>query len=239
MSAVVDAVLGLSGIPAYSLIGLLAAGEAAAFVGLFLPAEAALLLGGVLASQGRVSLPVMLAVAVIAAIVGDSIGYEIGRRSGPALKGSRLGRAVGEQRWAKGEAFVERRGGPAVFFGRWIGVLRALVPSLAGMGRMRYPRFLLWNSVGGLLWASTVVLAGYAAGSQYKVVEQLFGRASLLVAGTTVLLGGIVLLVRSVSRHPAAWRARLPRIGADRSRARVLGAGRGRRQRDAEAEEAP
>ncbi|TBR17931.1 MAG: DedA family protein, partial [Chitinophagaceae bacterium] len=135
MSRVVDAVLSLSGLPAYALVGLLAAGEAAAFVGLFLPGEAALLLGGVLASQGRVSLPIMIAVAVVAAIVGDSIGYEIGRRGGPALKRSRLGRVVGPERWAKGEAFLERRGGPAVFFGRWVGLLRALVPSLAGMGR--------------------------------------------------------------------------------------------------------
>lgn len=213
MSKVVDAVLGLSGLPAYGLVGLLAAGEAAAFVGLFLPGEAALLLGGVLASQGRVSLPVMLAVAVVAAIVGDSIGYEIGRRGGPALKRSRLGRAVGKERWAKGEAFLERRGGPAVFFGRWVGVFRALVPSLAGMGRMPYPRFLLWNALGGLLWASTVVLVGYAAGAQYKRVEQLFGRASLLVALTTVLLGGLFLLVRSISRHPTAWRTRLARLG--------------------------
>lgn len=214
MSKVVEAVLSLSGLPAYGLVGLLAAGEAAAFVGLFLPGEAALLLGGVLASQGRVSLPVMIAVAVVAAIVGDSIGYEIGRRGGPALKRSRLGRVVGPERWAKGEAFLERRGGPAVFFGRWVGLLRALVPSLAGMGRMPYPRFLLWNALGGLLWASAVVLVGYAAGAQYKRVEQLFGRASLLVGLAVLVLGGAFLLARSIARDPAHWRARLVRLGA-------------------------
>ena len=213
MSRVVDAVLSLSGLPAYGLVGLFAAGEAAAFVGLFLPGEAALLLGGVLASQGRVSLPVMIAVAVVAAIVGDSIGYEIGRRGGPALKRSRLGRVVGDERWAKGEAFLERRGGPAVFFGRWVGLLRALVPSLAGMGRMPYARFLLWNALGGLLWASAVVLVGYAAGAQYKRVEQLFGRASLLIGLTIVLLGGLFLLVRSIARHPDEWRTRFTRVG--------------------------
>lgn len=214
MSKVVDAVLSLSGLPAYGLVGLLAAGEAAAFVGLFLPGEAALLLGGVLASQGRVSLPVMIAVAVGAAIVGDSIGYEIGQRGGPALKRSRLGRVVGPERWAKGEAFLGRRGGPAVFLGRWVGLLRALVPSLAGMGRMPYPRFLLWNALGGVLWASTVVLVGYAAGAQYKRVEQLFGRASLLVGLATLVLGGGFLLARSIAHHPAAWRARIGRLGA-------------------------
>lgn len=214
VSKVVDTVLSLSGLPAYGLVGLLAAGEAAAFVGLFLPGEAALLLGGVLASQGRVSLPVMIAVAVVAAIVGDSIGYEIGRQGGPALTRSRLGRVVGQERWAKGEAFLERRGGPAVFLGRWVGLLRALVPSLAGMGRMPYPRFLVWNALGGLLWASTVVLVGYAAGAQYKRVEQLFGRASLLVGLAIVLLGGLFLLVRSIARHPGDWRRRFVKVGA-------------------------
>lgn len=214
MSKVVDTVLSLSGVTAYGLVGLLAAGEAAAFVGLFLPGEAALLLGGVLASQGRVSLLIMIAVAAVAAIVGDSIGYEIGRRGGPALKRSRLGRVVGPARWSRGEQFLRRRGGLAVFFGRWVGVLRALVPSLAGMGRMPYPRFLVWNALGGLLWAGTVVLVGYAVGAQYKRVEQLFGRASLLVGLAVVVIGGGVLLARAIGRHPGSWRARLARLGA-------------------------
>ena len=206
VSRIVNSILSLSGVPAYALVGGLAAGEAAAFVGLFLPGEAALLLGGVLASQGRVSLPVMITVAVVAAIVGDSIGYEIGRRGGPALKRSRLGQVVGEERWDKGERFLERRGGPAVLLGRWVGLLRALVPSLAGMGRMPYRRFLVWNAIGGLLWASTVVLVGYAAGAQYKRVEKLFGQASLLVGATVVVIVVVLLLARAIARHPGGWR---------------------------------
>jgi len=228
VSKIVGAVLSLSGTPAYALVGLLAAGEAAAFLGLFLPGEAALLLGGVLASQGRVSLPVMLAVAVTAAVVGDSIGYEIGRRGGPALKRSRLGRVVGPHRWVQGEAFLARRGGPAVFFGRWVGLLRALVPSLAGMGRMPYPRFLLWNGLGGLLWASTVVLVGFAAGAQYKRVEQLLGRGSLVVGLVTVVLAGAFLLVRSVVGSPDTWRARLAELARCRRCLRWVGSRTGR-----------
>lgn len=214
MSRIVDSVLSLSGLPAYVLVGLLAAGEAAAFIGLFLPGEAALLLGGVLASQGRVSLPIMIVVAVTAAIAGDSIGYEIGRRGGPALKRSRLGRVVGQARWAKGEAFIERRGGPAVFLGRWVGLLRALVPCLAGMGRMPYRRFLLWNALGGLSWASTVVLVGYAAGAQYKRAERLFGQASLLAGAAAVVGLALVVAARAVARHPGGWRTLLVRLGA-------------------------
>lgn len=116
----------------YLVIGMLAFGESAAFVGLVLPGESALLLGGVLAGAGRLSLPVVLALAVVAAVAGDSVGYEIGRHGGDAVKSSRAGRFVGEQRWAKAEAFTRKHGNWAVLVGRWVGLMRALVPALAG-----------------------------------------------------------------------------------------------------------
>jgi membrane protein DedA with SNARE-associated domain/membrane-associated phospholipid phosphatase len=181
VSTVVNTVLSLSGSWAYVLIGLLAFGEAAAFVGLVLPGETALLLGGVLAATGRVSLPVLLVVAAMAAVLGDSVGYEVGRHAGGPLRRSRLGRRIGEQRWARAERFVLRRGGPAVLLGRWVGVLRALVPALAGMTRMPYRRFLAWNLAGGITWATTVVLAGYAAGAAWRTAAHYLGRASLVL----------------------------------------------------------
>lgn len=213
MNRVVEAVLSLSGLPAYALVFALAAGEAAVFLGVFLPGEAALLLGGVLASQGRVSLPAMVVTAVLAAVIGDSIGYQVGRWGGPAMRSSRLGRLVGESRWKAGEGFLLRRGGPAVLLGRWVGLLRALVPSLAGMGAMPYRSFLAWNAAGGTLWASTVVLLGYVAGAQYARVERLFGRAGLLL-GLVVAVAGVVLLVtRAVARRPGGWPAVRGRAG--------------------------
>lgn len=211
MSGVVDSILSLSGLPAYALIALLVAGEAAALIGLVLPGEVALLLGGVLASSGRVNLPVLIVVAVLAAIFGDSVGYEVGRHGGPALERSRVGRLVGRERWDRSERFLERRGGPAILLGRWVGVLRALVPSLAGMGRMTYRRFLLWNAAGAVVWAPAVVLAGYAAGANYRTVEHTLARGSLLL-GLAVALGAVLLLsVRAVRRDPQHWRAALHR----------------------------
>ena len=179
------AVLSLSGWPAYLVVGGLALGESAAFVGLVLPGETALMYGGVLAGRGNLSLPLLLVVAAMAAVVGDSIGYELGRRVGPPLRSSRAGRWIGEPRWVRAEQFLQRRGGPAVLLGRWVGLLRALVPTLAGMGRMPYRTFLPWNVVGGITWAGTIVLLGYGfAGSVSALVGAMTGAGMVLTVGT-------------------------------------------------------
>jgi membrane protein DedA with SNARE-associated domain len=160
MSGVLDTAAHLASPWAYIVLALLAAAESAAFVGVAIPGETAMLLGGFLAFQGRVNLGVMMAAGAVGAVVGDSIGYEIGRRFGEPLKRSRLGRRVGEERWAKGEAYLRAKGGRAVFLGRFVGLLRALVPALAGMSRMPYRTFLPWNAAGGLIWAPGFVLLG-------------------------------------------------------------------------------
>ncbi len=157
MSAVLDVAARLASPWAYVVLALLAAAESAAFVGLAIPGETAMLLGGFLAYQGRVSLGTMMAAGAAGAVVGDSVGYEIGRLFGEPLKRSRLGRKVGEKRWAKGEAYLRARGGRAVFLGRFVGLLRALVPALAGMSRMPYRTFLPWNLAGGIIWAPAAV----------------------------------------------------------------------------------
>jgi len=133
----------------YIIVGTLALLEASAMIGLLVPGEAALLVGGFLASQQRADLKVMMVVAAVGAIFGDSVGYEIGKHLGPSLRRSRLGQWVGEERWARAEDYLAHHGGRAVFFGRFIGVLRAMVPTIAGLSRMPYRTFLPWNALGG------------------------------------------------------------------------------------------
>jgi membrane protein DedA with SNARE-associated domain/membrane-associated phospholipid phosphatase len=207
MSGALDAAAGLVSPWAYVVLALLAAAESAAFVGLVIPGETAMLLGGFLAYQGRVSLPVMMAAGAAGAVVGDQVGYEIGRLAGEPLKRSRLGRRVGEQRWAKGEAYLRAKGGRAVFLGRFIGVLRALVPALAGMSHMPYRTFLPWNAAGGIIWAPSFVLLGYLAGGSWRRVEQIAGRASLLLLVLVVVVGAVVVAARWIARHPERLRA--------------------------------
>jgi membrane protein DedA with SNARE-associated domain len=196
----------------YLLVGVLAFGEAAAFIGLVLPGETALLLAGVAAAQGHLSLPTLLLVGGLAAVAGDSAGYEIGRFGGDRIRRSRLGRLIGEPRWQRSEEFVARRGPTAVLLGRWVGVLRALVPALAGVTRMPYGRFLLWNTIGGLTWSSTVLLLGYAAGSALSSVRSSLGAFGMVV---TVVFAG-VLLIRRRAQVIAAGRRAAQRIWAER-----------------------
>lgn len=222
MKTIMDVLVSLSGPLVYIVVGALAFTEAAAFVGLVLPGETALFVGGVIASQGHANLGVMLGVAVVAAITGDSVGYEVGRRFGPALKNSRAGRFVGEDKWAKGEQFLARRGGTAVLLGRWVGLLRALVPAIAGMARMPYRTFLLYNSIGGTIWAVVIVLLGYYAGQSYKTVEQYLGKASLIL---TLVLAGVLclaLLARFALKNQRWTRARIQKSTSLPGVSRVL-----------------
>jgi undecaprenyl-diphosphatase len=207
VSGLLDTAARLASPWAYVILGLLAAAESAAFVGLAIPGETAMLLGGFLAYQGRVSLPLMMAAGAAGAVAGDQAGYQIGRTFGEPLKHSRLGRRVGQDRWAKGEAYLRARGGRAVFLGRFVGLLRALVPALAGMARMPYRTFLPWNAAGGVIWAPGFVLLGYLAGGSYRQVERLAGRASLLLLALLVLVAAVVLAARFIARHPDRLRA--------------------------------
>lgn len=206
-----DSLSSLAGPLAYLVVAALAALEASAFVGLFVPGELALLTGGYIAQQGNASLGWMMGFAAVGAIIGDSIGYEIGRRFGPALQRSRLGRKVGDERWARAEAYIEAKGGRAILGGRFVGVLRALVPAVAGATRMPYRKFLAWNALGAVIWAPGTVFVGYLAGSSYKRVEAYAGRAGLVLLAAAAAVTAVVLTARWIARHPAQVRAQATR----------------------------
>jgi membrane-associated protein len=199
VSGLVDQLLGVPGWVVLLVTGLVVFAEDALFVGFVLPGESVALLAGVAASLGHVSLGAVLAVVVVAAVAGDSVGYQVGRRLGPRV----LRLPVLEKRRARlddARSFLARRGGTAVFLGRWVAFLRAVLPALAGTARMPYPRFLAFNAAGGLAWGSVVVLAGYAAGASYAQVEQGLGRWTALVVAAVVVLALLGWRVRSRRR---------------------------------------
>jgi len=156
----------------YLIAGGLAFAEAAILVGFVLPGEIALLVAGYFCRYGPLNVWIMAAIAVVCAIVGDTVGFEFGRYFGPPIRRSRLGRWIGEPRWAKVDGFLHRHGGKAVFLGRLTALLRALMPSMAGMSGMRYRTFLAWNAAGGLLWGAGCVFLGYAFASALNTVSR-------------------------------------------------------------------
>ncbi|HUR13999.1 MAG TPA: DedA family protein [Mycobacteriales bacterium] len=186
MAGFVEGVLG--GVPSwviYLSVFALPFLEASVFLGFVIPGETAVVFGGVLASQGEVSLGTVLVLAVVGAITGDAVGYAVGRRWGRGLQRSSLGRKVGAERWRTTEAFLIRRGPAAVFLGRWTALLRAMVPSAAGMAQLPYRTFAIWNALGGTVWASVCVVGGYLAGD---VIGRYVSSLGWVVAVVVLLL---------------------------------------------------
>lgn len=191
LSSIVDGITGLHGPVLYLLVGLLVFGEDALFVGFVIPGETAAVVGGVAANRGNASLTLMIVVVVLAAVIGDSVGYEVGRHIGPRILDLRILRKR-RRRLDDARDFLKRRGGWAVFLGRFIAFFRAVMPALAGTSKMRYRRFLTFNAMGGIAWGIGFVLLGWAAGSSYKKIEGTVGRTVAYVVVGLVVVGFIV-----------------------------------------------
>ena len=147
----------------YALVGGLAFLETGAFVGLIAPGETAVVLGGVVAAEGGVDLPVIILVAWVAAALGDLASFALGQRLGRRFlvsRGPRLG--ITASRLESVEAFFDRHGPKAILVGRFIGIVRAVAPFLAGASGMRLREFLPWSLLGTFLWATAFTLVGYA-----------------------------------------------------------------------------
>jgi len=199
MSGLLDQLLAAPPAAVLVLVAVIVFVEDALFVGFVIPGETAAILGGVAASLGHVPLPAVLAVVIAAAVAGDTVGYEVGRHLGTRLLTLRVFNRR-RQRLEQAQAFLARRGGMAVFLGRWVAFFRAVMPALAGTARMPYPRFLAFNAAGGLIWGVTVVTLGYLAGQSYAQVAATFGRAAALVVAAVAVA---VVAVWQIRRHRA------------------------------------
>ena len=168
------------------------------------PGETALITSAVLASQGHLQIELVIATAAAAAIIGDNIGY---------LLGSRLGRRFferpgwfHERRLAalrSGDVLFARHGGKAVFFGRWVAVLRIWAAWLAGMSSMPWRSFLLWNALGGIAWATCFGLIGYFGGeaAAHLVARIGVGAAVAIAVGFVIAYAAVRLRRRARARH--------------------------------------
>ena len=205
MSSLASTVTNLHGWIAYLVIAALVFGETAVFVGFVLPGEIAVILGGVLASRGHISLPLLIVVVVAAAVIGPFVGYEVGRRMGDRLFGARALRRVrgGTER---ARVVLSTRGGLAVFLGRFLAIVRAIMPAAAGAAGMRYRTFSVYNVLGGGIWGAGYCLLGYLAGSAYAVVERRVGTGLAIVIGAFAVAA---LAVWAFRRHQAQAQAQV------------------------------
>jgi membrane-associated protein len=186
-----------------AVVGALVFAEDALFFGFVIPGETVAILGGVSASLGHVPLWAVLTVVIVAAILGDSVGFEVGRRLGPWLMATRpLARHA--DRLDDARDLLARRGGSAVLLGRWVAFFRAVMPALAGSSDMRYRTFLTYNAVGGILWGTVVVMGGYLAGASYQAVADALGTGSAVLVGAAVVVGLVVWRLRGRRSAPGA-----------------------------------
>jgi membrane-associated protein len=198
MAGLIDHVLNVRPALVYLIVGAVVFAEDALFVGFVIPGETAAVLGGVVASRGHVPYPLIAVTVVLAAIVGDTVGYEVGRHLGPRIIESRA-LASRRERIGSAQDFLRRRGGVAVFLGRFVAFFRAVMPALAGASRMFYPRFLAFNAAGGIVWGIGFTLLGFLAGNSYQRIEKSVGR------GAAITVAGIVIVALVV------WRVRVHR----------------------------
>lgn len=208
MGVLIDGLLDANAVLVYVLVFLLVFAEDALFFGFILPGETAAVLGGVAASQGHVQLWLMMVLVVAAAITGDSVGYEVGKHVGPSILEHRVLRN-NQAQVDRAREFLSRRGGTAVFLGRFVAFFRAMMPALAGISRMPYKLFLPYNAAGGVVWGAGFVILGFVAGNSYATVAKTVGRDLALVV---VLIAVVVFMV---------WRIRKRRKTAISTRQQV------------------
>ena len=186
----------------YVVVALLVFVEDALFVGFVVPGETAAVIGGVLANRGTVNIGLLAFLVVCAAIVGDSVGYEVGRHFGERLLNTKPLRGH-KVRLDKARALIRRRGAEAVFLGRFVSFFRALMPPLAAISHIPYRKFLLFNALGGLVWGVGFTLLGYFAGAAYSRVEHVVGGILAGIVAAVLIVGLIVWRVRRCSAERA------------------------------------
>jgi membrane protein DedA with SNARE-associated domain len=193
--------LHLHGPVVYVVVGLLVFLEVAIVVGVFVPGEIAAIIGGVIASQHHANVVLMVVVVVVAATVGNIVGYDLGRLIGPWLFSHRP--LAGRTGVVRAQDLISRRGGPAVVAGRFVAVVRAVLPGLVGMSSMPRHHFALFSAIGGVVWGTLWVVVGFALGLSYTRVTNTIGRVTLVIVAVLVVAWLGMLLRRRQGRTRA------------------------------------
>ncbi len=186
------------------LIGAIVFAESGLLIGFFLPGDTLLFSAGFFASQGNPSLPALIAVVILAAIVGDNVGYMLGKKTGKRIFRKHDGILFRQEYIQRAEKFYEDHGGKTIILARFVPIVRTFAPVVAGIGNMSRKKFMAYNIIGGTLWGAGVTLLGYTLGSRIKNIDKYLLPAMLIA---TLLTFG-----------PAIWHI----IGDADTRKRIL-----------------
>jgi undecaprenyl-diphosphatase len=179
---------------AYLLVAFMATAETAAFLGFIAPGEFTIILGGVLAGEGTLSIALLIGIVWASIVTGDSIGFMLGRRLGRAFilrHGPRI--RLTEERVQRVESYFRRHGGKTIFFGRWIGFVRPLMPFTAGSTGMSYKRFLPYDVLSAGLFGTTFCLLGFFFWHSFDQITAIAGRSALAFGFLVALVIGAVI----------------------------------------------
>lgn len=199
-------IITLLGAWGYLIVFLAAFLESSAFLGLLIPGESIVVIAGVLASQGYLQLGYCIAVISLGAVLGDTVGYSLGRIFGRDYF-ERHGRLlfIKAKHLDKADNYFKRHGGKTIFFGRFIGFFRAMAPFAAGISKMPYGKFLIFNVTGGVLWATSFTLLGYFFALSWKATEQWVGRAGVFVFFLLLVFIGLAYLYKTLLKRQTAF----------------------------------
>lgn len=181
----------------YLLVAVFAFAETGAFVGLVVPGETVMLLGGAVAGQGAIDIYLLIAIAWFSAWLGDTTSFFLGRRLGREFvikHGPRVG--ISHERFEKVEDYFGRHGGKTIFIGRWISLVRAFAPFIAGSSGMGYRSFVPYSILGTGLWASLHILIGYFFSRSIETAGHYAARGAFLLATLIAIVAGTVFVVR-------------------------------------------
>jgi membrane-associated protein len=176
--------------------------ETGLMVGFFLPGDTLLFTAGALAAQGHLSIVLLNALLIAAAIAGDTVGYWIGRRAGPALFKRPRSLLFNPAHLLRARDYYEKHGGKTIILARFMPIVRTFAPVVAGMGRMEYPRFVFFNVFGGALWVLAMTLSGYFLG-RIAWVQRHFEAVVLGILFLSILPGLIAVVLEQIKKRRA------------------------------------
>jgi membrane protein DedA with SNARE-associated domain len=192
-----DAVQSVDPVLRTVLAGLAIMLETSVLIGLVVPGDTVVIIAGTAVGSPLEGVALAI-VVVIGALIGESIGFWLGRFLGPKIRHSRLGRRIGEENWQRSERYLRRRGGPAIFVSRFLPILHSLVPLTVGMSGYSYRRFLAWTLPACIIWAALyVTVAALAAGTYRELADQLHF-AGYIFVGIIVLFLLLVFVSKKV-----------------------------------------